>query len=65
MTLIHIHFYSRIEQLGKLNYALDIALQQEREGRKQLQANLRLGAVNYNVNPPATPSRQSATPSPE
>ena len=57
-------FYCRIEELGKLNYALDIALQKEREGRRQMQANLRLGEVNYNVNP-ATPSRQSATPSPE
>ena len=65
VVVIHTYFYFRIEELGKLNYALDIALQQEREGRKQLQANLRLGEVNYNVNPPATPSRQSATPSPE
>merc|ERR1712064_232440 len=47
----------KIQELGKLNYALDIALQQEREGRKQLQANLRLGEVNYKVNPPSTPSR--------
>ena len=61
--------FSRIQELGKLNYALDIALQKEREGRKQLQANLRLGEVNYNMNPAslaaATPSRQSMTPSPE
>ena len=64
-VLIYVHLYFRIQELGKLNYALDIALQQEREGRKQLQANLRLGEVNYNVNPPSTPSRQSATPSPE
>merc|ERR1719400_422072 len=55
----------KIEELGKLNYALDIAYQKEREERKQLQANLRLGEVNYNMNPAATPSRQSMTPSPE
>ena len=58
--------YFRIEELGKLNYALDIALQKEREGRKQLQANLRLGEVNYNVNQVLpSPSRQTDTPSPE
>ena len=55
----------RIQELGKLNYALDIAYQKEREERKQLQANLRLGEVNYNMNPAATPLRQSMTPSPE
>jgi len=55
----------KIQELGKLNYALDIAYQKEREERKQLQANLRLGEVNYNMNPAATPSRQSMTPSPE
>merc|ERR1712029_20995 len=56
----------KIQELGKLNYALDIAYQKEREERRQLQANLRLGEVNYNMNPTATtPTRQSMTPSPE
>ena len=58
--------FFRIQELGKLNYALDIAYQKEREERRQLQANLRLGEVNYNMNPTATtPTRQSMTPSPE
>ena len=59
--------YFRIEELGKLNYALDVALQQEREGRRQMQANLRLGD---NLSMPehilhSEHSRQSATPSPQ
>ena len=57
----------KIEELGKLNYALDVALQQEREGRRQMQANLRLGE---NLSMPehilhSEHSRQSATPSPQ
>ena len=60
-------YHYRIEELGKLNYALDVALQQEREGRRQMQANLRLGD---NLSMPghilhSEHSRQSATPSPQ
>ena len=35
----------RIEELGKLNYALDVQLQKEREDRKHMQASLRGGSM--------------------
>ena len=60
---MHVNFFPtfRIDELGKLNYALDIALQKEKESRRQMQANLRLGGINYH----SSTARQSATPSPE
>jgi len=33
----------KIDELGKLNYSLDVQLQKEREDRKQMQASLRAG----------------------
>jgi len=35
----------KIEELGKLNYALDVQLQKEREDRKHMQASLRGGSM--------------------
>lgn len=39
---VFILFLFRIEELGKLNYALDVELQKERDSRRQMQENLRL-----------------------
>jgi len=52
----------KIEELGKLNYALDVQLQKEREDRKHMQASLRAGTPSSQaqfLHPSSTSSRSS------
>ena len=51
MKLIDV--FSRIDELSKLNYSLDVELQKERESREQMQAKLRLSGTPKQGGPAA------------
>ena len=52
--------YSRIDELSRLNYSLDIELQKERGNREQMQAKLRLHGTPRNPQQRSTPDRDDS-----